>query len=244
MPAINMMTAIMRSSLREQKTYTLTLHFNYMSLFKRNKCCRDLIYLRDGNLDFKEPVMPVKQRLTKVMVETGIFEEKLYFDLYEEYKKHYLVYDLVPALLEYKVVLVFGRRFPTQNFSNSFLFGYLIPGTLTYRKIPHSLELPDIQEALLVKLWLRVKHYLDDSLNDENEGITDDRFKLFIRTNFLKQWETFKKHPYMIDIYMENQMNTLYGWAKVENKTIVKNIIERTQDEFAQEFLAKYQQNG
>lgn len=216
-----------------------------MSLFKRNKCCRDLIYLRDGNLNFKEPVMPVKQRLTKVMVETGIFEEKLYFDLYEEYKKHYLVYDLVPALLEYKVVLVFGRRFPTQNFSNSFLFGYLIPGTLTYRKIPHSLELPDEQEALLVKLWLRVKHYLDDSIHDEDAGIIDDdRFKLFIRTNFLKQWETFKKHPYMIDIYMENQMNTLYGWAKVENKTIVKNIIERTQDEFAQEFLAKYQQNG
>ena len=216
-----------------------------MSLFKRNKCCRDLIYLRDGNLDFKEPVMPVKQRLTKVMVETGIFEEKLYFDLYEEYKKHYLVYDLVPALLEYKVVLVFGRRFPIQNFSNSFLFGYLIPGTLTYRKIPNSLELPDEQEALLVKLWLRVKHYLDDSIHDEDAGIIDDdRFKLFIRTNFLKQWETFKKHPYMIDIYMENQMNTLYGWAKVENKTIVKNIIERTQDEFAQEFLAKYQQNG
>lgn len=216
-----------------------------MSLFKRNKCCRDLIYLQDGNLNFKEPVMPVKQRLTKVMVETGIFEEKLYFDLYEEYKKHYLVYDLVPALLEYKVVLVFGRRFPTQNFSNSFLFGYLIPGTLTYRKIPHSLELPDEQEALLVKLWLRVKHYLDDSIHDEDVGIIDDdRFKLFIRTNFLKQWETFKKHPYMIDIYMENQMNTLYGWAKVENKTIVKNIIERTQDEFAQEFLAKYQKNG
>ena len=216
-----------------------------MSLFKRNKCCRDLIYLQDGNLNFKEPVMPVKQRLTKVMVETGIFEEKLYFDLYEEYKKHYLVYDLVPALLEYKVVLVFGRRFPTQNFSNDFLFGYLIPGALTYRKIPHSLELPDEQEALLVKLWQRVKSYLDDPIRDEEVGIIDDdRFKLFIRTNFLKQWETFKKHPYMIDIYMENQMNTLYGWAKVENKTIVRNIIERTQDEFAQEFLAKYQKDG
>lgn len=216
-----------------------------MSLFKRNKCCRDLIYLRDGNLDFKEPVMPVKQRLTSIMVETGIFEEKLYFDLYEEYKKHYLVYDLVPALLEYKVVLVFGQRFPTQNFSNSFLFGYLIPGALTYRKIPHNLELPDIQEDLLVKLWQRVKSYLDDPIRDEEVGITDDdRFKLFIRTNFLKQWDVFKKHPYMIDIYMENQMNTLYGWAKVENKTIVKNIIERTQDEFAQEFLAKYQKDG
>ena len=205
-----------------------------MSLFKRNKCCRDLIYLRDGNLHFKEPVIPVKQRLTTIMVETGIFEEKLYFDLYEEYKKHYLVYDLVPALLEYKVVLVFGQRFPTQGFSNSFLFGYLIPGVLTYRKIPHSLELPDEQEDLLVKLWQRVKSYLDDPIRDEEVGITDDdRFKLFIRTNFLKQWDVFKKHPYMIDTYMENQMNTLYGWAKVENKTIVKNIIERTQDEFA-----------
>ena len=28
-------------------------------------------------------------------------------------------------------------------------------------------------------------------------------------------------------------------WARVENKTIVKNIIERTQDELAQEFLSK-----
>lgn len=216
-----------------------------MSLFKRNKCCRNLIYLRDGDLHFKEPVMPVKQRLINVMVETGIFEEKLYFDLYEEYKKHYLVYDLVPALLEYKVVLIFGNRFPTQNLSNSFLFRYLIPGELTYRKIPHSLELPDIQEDLLVKLWLRVKSYLEDSIRNGEEGIIDDdRFKLFIRTNFLKQWDVFKKHPYWIDTYMENQMNALYRWAKVENQAIVKNIIERTQDEFAQEFLAKYQQNG
>lgn len=215
-----------------------------MNLFRRNKCCRNLIYLWDGNLYFKEPVRPVKERLMNIMVETGIFEEKLYFDLYEEYKKHYLVYDLVPALLEYKVVLVFGQRFPIQNISNSFLFRYLIPGVLTYRKIPNSLKLPDTQEDLLVKLWLRVKSYLDDPIRDEGVEITDDKFKLFIRTNFLKQWDVFKKHPYWIDTYMENQMDALYGWVKVENQTIVKNIIERTQDEFAQEFLAKYQQNG
>ena len=43
---------------------------------------------------------------------------------------------------------------------------------------------------------------------------------------------------------MDAQLGMLYMWARVENKTIVKNIIERTQDELAQEFLPKYQQNG
>ncbi|UWH93876.1 MAG: hypothetical protein [Bacteriophage sp.] len=33
-------------------------------------------------------------------------------------------------------------------------------------------------------------------------------------------------------------------WARVENKTIVKNIIERTQDELAQEFLSKNDEYG
>lgn len=41
---------------------------------------------------------------------------------------------------------------------------------------------------------------------------------------------------------MDAQLGMLYMWARVENKTIVKNIIERTQDELAQEFLSKYQQ--
>jgi hypothetical protein len=40
------------------------------------------------------------------------------------------------------------------------------------------------------------------------------------------------------------QLGMLYMWARVENKTIVKNIIERTQDELAQEFLSKNDEYG
>lgn len=43
---------------------------------------------------------------------------------------------------------------------------------------------------------------------------------------------------------MENQLGMLIHWAKIENKTIVKNIIERTQDELAQEFLSKNDEYG
>ena len=44
----------------------------------------------------------------------------------------------------------------------------------------------------------------------------------------------------LLPVISKMNLNT----AIVENKTIVKNIIERTQDELAQEFLSKYQQNG
>lgn len=40
---------------------------------------------------------------------------------------------------------------------------------------------------------------------------------------------------------MDAQLGMLYMWARVENK---KNIIERTQDELAQEFLSKNDEYG
>jgi hypothetical protein len=43
---------------------------------------------------------------------------------------------------------------------------------------------------------------------------------------------------------MDAQLGMIYMWARVENKTIVKNIIERTQDELAQEFLSKNDEYG
>lgn len=54
----------------------------------------------------------------------------------------------------------------------------------------------------------------------------------------------FRKDPSLIDCYMDAQLGMLYMWARVENKTIVKNIIERTQDELAQEFLSKNDEYG
>lgn len=54
----------------------------------------------------------------------------------------------------------------------------------------------------------------------------------------------FRKDPSLIDCYMDAQLGMLYMLARVENKTIVKNIIERTQDELAQEFLSKNDEYG
>lgn len=72
----------------------------------------------------------------------------------------------------------------------------------------------------------------------QNE-IDDTRFLSLIRENFLKQWDLFNQDNSQIDNYMDAQFGMMYGWAPIENQTIVKNIIERTQDELAQEFLSK-----
>lgn len=224
----------MKNSSREIETYTLTLHFNHMSLFKRNRCSKELIKLRGDNLEFKEAMRSVYTSMQKIMEESGKFDERLYFDLYREYRKHYIIYDIVPVLLLYKLPIIFNKRFPTFSvFNNKFTFTHLVPSENTYLRVPSCFCLPSQLEGILVKTKERVSPYIDMA------DINDIKYLRLVRANFLKQWDLFYKNPDLIDAYMENQLGMLIHWAKIENKTIVKNIIERTQDELAQEFLSK-----
>lgn len=212
-----------------------------MSLFKRKRCCRELIAIKNGNLVFNlnnKYINTVYHTLRAMIRESGIFNENLYFDLYKEYQKHYVVYDVVPSLLQYKVPLIFSGRFPGIIFDNQFTFEELVPNALVYHNLPENFRLPESLEKILLEVKKRVSAYIDQ------EDISDQGYRDLVRMNFVKQWDVFRKDPSLIDCYMDAQLGMLYMWARVENKTIVKNIIERTQDELAQEFLSKYQQNG
>ncbi len=212
-----------------------------MSLFKRKRCCRELIAIKNGNLIFNlnnQHINTVYHTLRAMMRKSGVFDENLYFDLYKEYQKHYVVYDVVPSLLRYKVPLIFSGRFPGILFDSQFTYEELVPNVLVYHKLPDKFKLPENLEKILLEVRKRVSTYID------TEDISDNNYRDLVRMNFVKQWEVFKKDPSLIDCYMDAQLGMLHMWARVENKTIVKNIIERTQDELAQEFLAKYQKDG
>lgn len=176
--------------------------------------------------------------LQAIMRKSGIFDENLYFDVYQEYRKYYAIYDVVPSLLRYKIPLIFSGRYPKKLFDNQFTFEELIPNNLVYHSLPENFRLPESLEKILLEVKKRVSAYIDQ------DGISDQGYRDLVRMNFVKQWDVFRKDPSLIDCYMDAQLGMLYMWARVENKTIVKNIIERTQDELAQEFLSKYQQNG
>jgi superfamily I DNA and/or RNA helicase len=134
--------------------------------------------------------------------------------------------------------LIFSGRYPKNLFDNQFTFEELIPNALVYHNLPDKFKLPENLEKILLEVRKRVSAYID------TEGISDNDYRNLIRMNFVKQWEVFKKDPSFIDCYMDAQLGMLYMWARVENKTIVKNIIERTQDELAQEFLSKNDEYG
>lgn len=213
-----------------------------MSLFKRKKCCQELIAIKDGNLVFNlnnQHINTAYHTLLAMMGRSGIFDENLYFDLYKEYQKHYVVYDVVPSLLQYKVPLIFSGRFPEIIFDNQFIFEALVPNALVYHQLPDKFKLPENLEKTLLEVKNKVSAYLVDTWD-----ISDNVYRGLIRMNFVKQWEVFKKDPSLIDGYMDAQLGMLHMWARVENKTIVKNIIERTQDELAQEFLSKNDEYG
>lgn len=212
-----------------------------MSLFKRKRCCQELIAIKDGNLVFNlnnRHINTVYHTLLAMMRRSGIFDENLYFGLYKEYQKHYVVYDVVPSLLQYKVPLIFSGRFPGIIFDNQFTFEELVPNVLVYHNLPENFRLPESLEKILLEVKKRVSAYIDQ------DGISDQGYRDLVRTNFVKQWDVFRKDPSLIDCYMDAQLGMIYMWARVENKTIVKNIIERTQDELAQEFLSKNDEYG
>jgi hypothetical protein len=210
-----------------------------MNLFKRKRCSQELITIKDGNLVFNlnnQDINIVYYTLQAVMKKSGIFNENLYFDLYREYKKHYVIYDVVPSLLQYKVSLIFSGRFPGILFDNQFTFEELVPNACVYHKLSNKFKLPENLEKTLLEVKNRVSAYLD------TWDISDNVYRDLIRMNFVKQWDVFKRHPELIDIYMENQLGILVSCASPENKTIVKNIIERTLEDLnglAQEFLTK-----
>lgn len=210
-----------------------------MGLFKRKRCCLELIAIKEGNLVFNlnnSDINIVYHTLQAVMKKSGVFNENLYFDLYREYKKHYIIYDVVPLLLQYKVSLIFSGRFPGILFDNQFTFEELVPNTLVYYQLPDKFRLPENLEKTLLEVKNKVSAYLD------TWDISDNDYRELIRMNFVKQWDVFKRHPELIDIYMENQLGILVSCASPENKTVVKNIIERTLEDLdglAQEFLTK-----
>lgn len=210
-----------------------------MGLFKRKRCCLELIAIKEGNLVFNlnnSDINIVYHTLQAVMKKSGVFNENLYFDLYREYKKHYIIYDVVPLLLQYKVSLIFSGRFPGILFDNQFTFKELVPNALVYYKLPDKFRLPENLEKTLLEVKNKVSAYLD------TWDISDNDYRELIRMNFVKQWDVFKRHPELIDIYIENQLGILVSCASPENKTIVKNIIERTLEDLdglAQEFLTK-----
>lgn len=233
--------SITKNFSREKGKYTLTLHFNHMNLFRRKRCCSELIAIKNGNLVFKlsnTHINAAYNTLQAIMRKSGIFDENLYFDLYREYRRHYAIYDVVPSLLRYKLPLIFSGRYPKNLFDNQFTFEELIPNALVYHNLPENFRLPESLEKILLEVRKRVSAYIDQ------EDISDQGYRDLVRMNFVKQWDVFRKDPSLIDCYMDAQLGMLCMWARVENKTIVKNIIERTQDELAQEFLSKYQQNG
>lgn len=241
MLAINMMTQIMKNFSREQEKYTLTLHFNHMNLFRRKRYCSELIAIKNGNLVFKlsnTHIDAAYHTLQAIMRKSGIFDENLYFDLYREYRRHYVIYDVVPSLLRYKIPLIFSGRYPNNLFDNQFTFEELIPNTLVYHSLPEKFRLPESLEKILLEVRKRVSAYIDQ------DGISDQGYRDLVRMNFVKQWDVFRKDPSLIDCYMDAQLGMLHMWARIENKTIVKNIIERTQDELAQEFLSKNDEYG
>lgn len=212
-----------------------------MNLFRRKRCCSELIALKNGNLVFKlsnTHINAAYNTLQAIMRKSGIFDENLYFDVYQEYRKHYVIYDIVPSLLRYKIPLIFSGRYPKKLFDNQFTFEELIPNALVYHNLPENFRLPESLEKILLEVRKRVSAYIDQ------DGISDQGYRDLVRTNFVKQWDVFRKDPSLIDCYMDAQLGMLCMWARVENKTIVKNIIERTQDELAQEFLSKNDEYG
>ena len=134
-----------------------------MSLFKRKRCCQELIAIKDGNLVFNlnnRHINTVYHTLQAIMRKSGIFDENLYFDVYQEYRKHYAIYDIVPSLLRYKIPLIFSCRYPKKLFDNQFTFEELIPNALVYHNLPENFRLPKSLEKILLEIKKRVYTFI------------------------------------------------------------------------------------
>lgn len=195
-----------------------------INLFKKKRFTKNLIYLEKGNIRFTSKMKEVQSSMEQIMLTSGIFCEDFYRDVYKEYVKHYSVYDVVPTLLLYKLIFIFRKRNSNYRYTDSNAKN-LIPSWDIYAEIPSLFKVPDYLHELMNDLLGKIEAYMPKDFDIRY-------FRRIFLYNYLKEWDIYLNNPGLYEAFLDLHIDALINTADPENKTIVKNIIERTLEEY------------
>lgn len=199
-----------------------------MKLFKRSpKLYHSLNLIQanpDGNIIFSEEYLPnsILWFIHSIIEDNALFEDdKAYIAVYREYKAHYVLYDLHPWLLYFRIPLVISAQYGGVDFIGP--KNYLILVSDLKRLVPSKFRIPSDIKELLITCLNQSKAYMKTIDGQELNDFGD-----YLEFKFLSEWPEywFNRTAY-INNFSNRVLHRLIRFAG-ENGQTVKNIIERT----------------
>lgn len=200
-----------------------------MKLFKRSPKlhhCLNLIRANhDGNIIFSEKLPhQIQWFIHRIIDDNCLYEDdKAYIAIYKEYKAHYVMYDLYPLLLYFRIPLVIAAQYRHIDFAEP--HDYLLSDNELKRGIPSQVRIPKGIKDLLIESFNEVRAYIDQRSID-SQDVED--FDKYLEFKFLLEWPEYWNSPEdYINTFGDRILHRFIRFAG-ENKQTVKNIIERT----------------
>lgn len=193
----------------------------------------NLIYLEDTKVVFNQNIQCAKDLenyLSAYMRLFGMYSDKPYVLIYQEYKSRYLVYDKEPYLLYYKVPLIvnFSRELSGESDMVDMVITKekyqaakdLVPA----HEVSDRFKIPEYITGVFTDIWYKCQGYMDTN------HISLEEILELMQHNWLKEFEWLVlKRNYDTDMFFLNHSLTyILNQTKEEGRRIcIQNIIER-----------------
>lgn len=191
----------------------------------------NLIYLEDTRVVFNQNIQCAKDLenyLSDYMKLFGMYSDKPYVLIYQEYKNRYWVYDKEPYLLYYKVPLIVNLSRKLSGKSSMVITKEKYQAAkdlVPVHKVSDRFKVPEYITEVFTDIWYKCQGYMDT-----DHANLEDILEL-MHHNWLKEFESFVfKRNYDTDmLFLNHSLTYILDQAEEEGRRIcIQNIIERS----------------
>lgn len=191
----------------------------------------NLIYLKDNKVVFNPNIQCAKDLenyLSDYMRLFGMYSDKPYVLIYQEYKNRYWVYDKEPYLLYYKVPLIVNLSRKLSGKSSMVITKEKYQAAkdlVPVHKVSDRFKVPEYITKVFTDIWYKCQVYMDT-----DHANLEDILEL-MHYNWLKEFESFVfKRNYDTDmLFLNHSLTYILDQAEEEGRIIcIQNIIERS----------------
>lgn len=190
----------------------------------------NLIYLEDTRVVYNPNIQyskDLENYITAYMKLFGMYSDKPYVMVYQEYKSRYWVYDKEPYLLYYKVPLIINlsRKLLGKSDMKITKEKYqaakdLVPA----HNVSDRFKVPEYITGVFTDIWYKCQGYM------ATDHVSLEEILGLMQHNWLKEFEVFVfKRTYDTDmLFLSHSLTYILNQTEEEGRRIcIQNIIER-----------------
>lgn len=201
----------------------------------------NLIYLEDTKVVFNQNIQCAKDLenyLSAYMRLFGMYSDKPYVLIYQEYKSKYWVYDKEPYLLYYKVPLIvnLSRKLSGESDMSDIVMTkekyQVVKALVPAHEVSDRFKIPEYITGVFTDIWYKCQGYMDTNHVDLEEILE------LMQHNWLKEfeWLVFKRNYDTDMLFLSHSLTYILDQTKEEGRRIcIQNIIERNINNINQE---------